>query len=102
MFLRGSVLVVDWLSVIPWVFLQASVFVWDTTGVIAVMVLRAGFGLVPGIRLQVGVLVCDPCGSILGIVFPASALVCGELPLDIFRKVSVFILGGCSRTSGIL
>lgn len=103
MFLKVSLLAVDGLNLISGVFLKAPVFAWVTIGLIAVMLLLAigGLWLVPGICLQV-VVFFDRFGSAPGIVFPTSVLVCGELPLEVFRKVSVFVLGGCSRTSGIL
>lgn len=97
MFLKVSLLAVELF------FLKTSVFAWVTIGLIAVMLLLviAGLWLIPGICLQV-VVFFDRSGSAPGIVFPTSVLVCGELPLEVFRKVSVFVLGGCSRTSGIL
>lgn len=104
MFLKESVLVVDGLNLIPCFFLKVSV--WYTMGVIAMMLLLVsalegtGFWPIPGICLQV--VVFDWFGSILDIVFPTSALVCEVLTLEILRKVSVFILGGCGRTSGTL
>lgn len=107
MFLNVSVSVVDGLSLIPWLSLKASFFIWETIGVPAVMLMllsalvNAGFRLIPGRRLRAVVLLGDRLGSVLGMVSLASALVCGE-PLEVFWKVSVFISGGCSRTCGVL
>lgn len=99
---------VDGSGLIPWFGLKTSVFAWETIGETAVMLLlvsvvkSTGLWLIPGILFKVVVLGLNWIGSILGIGFPTSALVCGELPLEVFRKVSGFILGGSSRTSGIL
>lgn len=108
MFLSASVLILGGWKSLPWFPLDASVFVWERLDAIAVMLLlvtgllRVGFRIIPGVFLQVVVLACDRPGSILGIVFAASALVCGELPLEVFWKVSVLVLGGPSKTSGAL
>lgn len=104
-FLKESSLVLGGLGYIPWVFLKASVSLWgilDATGVVLLLVSALVKVWLPGVLLQLVVLVCERLGWILGTVFSASGLVCGVLPLEAFWKVSVFVLGRCSRTSGIL
>lgn len=100
-FLNMSVLVLDRFRLAAWVSREESIFVWGTVGVLRLLVsaiVTSGLELIPAVLLQV---VDFICGSILGTVFLASAVICGELPLEVFRKAPVFILGGWSRTSGV-
>lgn len=96
-----SVLVLDRFRLAAGVSHEESIFVWGTVGVLRLLVsaiVTSRLELIPAVLLHV---VDFICGSILGTVFLASAVICGELLLEVFRKAPVFILGGWSRTSGV-
>lgn len=108
MFWMVFVWILDGPRLVPCVFPKASVLVKEMLDALAVMLLfvsvllRCGLGIIPGVFLQAVVLACDRPGSARGTVLPTSALVCGELPPEVFWTPSVFTLGGCSGTSGTL